>query len=124
MSHVPIQIANFFAAMQAGYAGIDHLASLFSVDAEYIEPFSGAPTRHIGRRAIAAAFDQGAQNPLPDMHVQIDHAETTGSVIRVRWTCFSPGLPGGKGTGTNLYEIGADGLIVRLETALGEGPST
>jgi SnoaL-like domain len=121
MSEIPYQIANFFTAMQAGRNAKSQLEALFAEDAVYIEPFSGQPQSHSGRTEIIAAFAGGWDYPLPDMHVKIDHAETAGSEVRIRWTCFSSGLPGGKGSGLNHYTMSAAGLIERLETTLDAG---
>jgi SnoaL-like domain len=118
---VPFQIANFFAAMQAGRAAAAEMEAVFAEDALYIEPFSGQVQQHRGRAAIMQAIARGWDYPLPDMRIRIDHAETDGSEIRIRWTCLSPGLPGGRGSGTNRYRMRPDGLIAELETVLDLG---
>jgi hypothetical protein len=124
MVHPLVTVANFFTAMQAGRAAGAELAGLFAPDAVYVEPFSGTAQRHVGRGAILAAFARGWDYPLPDMHVRIDHAQTDGAEIHIAWTCFSPGLPGGSGSGRNRYLMGEDGLILELETTVdSEGPA-
>jgi hypothetical protein len=118
MSTVPVEIANFFTAMQAGRTAAADLEAAFAEDALYIEPFTGEVRRHTGRAAILKAMALGWEMPLPDMRIRIDHAETRGVEIRVRWTCTSPGLPGGKGSGINRFRMRPDGLIAELETTL------
>lgn len=121
MPLVPSEIANFFSAMQAGRAAAAEMEAAFAEDAVYIEPFSGTVQRHEGRAAILAAMARGWQTPLPDMRIRIDHAETAGPDIRVRWTCLSPALPGGKGSGMNRFRMRGDGRILELETTLDMG---
>ena len=118
MSDLPIQTANFFTAMQAGRAGGPALEALFAADAVYEEAFSGTRQRHTGRAAIMAAMARGWEQPLPDMRIAIDRAESRGSVIDVHWTCHSPALPGGQGQGRNRFVM-RDGLIAELVTTLG-----
>lgn len=118
---VPPELSNFFLAMQAGKPGAERLAACFADDAIYEEPFSGHPITHTGKDAIMQAMSRGWDPaPMPDMHIQLDHAQTKGDEIHVRWTCFSPAIPGGSGQGLNRFEM-RDGLIVRLITTL-EGP--
>ena len=115
---LPKELSNFFLAMQAGRIGADRLAACFADDAIYEEPFSGAPMIHTGKAAIMAAMSRGWDPaPMPDMHIQVDHAETKGAEIHIRWTCFSPAIPGGSGRGLNRFEL-RDGLITRLTTTL------
>jgi len=117
MQTVPLQIANFFTAMQAGRAGAAALSALFAADAVYVEPFTGAPRRHEGRDAVMAAMASGWDQPLPEVRIAIDRAETSGNRIEVAWSCYSPALPGGKGQGRNSYVL-EDGLIKELVTTL------
>ena len=121
MTLIPKEIANFFTAMQAGRAGAAEMAAVFAEDAVYIEPFSGQVQRHQGKPAIMAAMARGWDYPLPDMRIRIDRVESSGADIRVRWTCLSPGLPGGRGQGVNRYRMQADGRIAELETTLEMG---
>ncbi len=121
MSVIPVEIANFFSAMQAGRAAAAEMEAAFAENAVYSEPFTGSQRRHEGRRAILAALAQGWETPLPDMCIRIDHAETAGAEIVVRWTCLSPALPGGRGSGTNRFRMTAGGLIAELVTTLDMG---
>lgn len=115
---MPTELSNFFLAMQAGKPGAERLEACFADDAVYEEPFSGTPTTHEGKAAIMAAMSRGWEpQPMPDMHIRLDHAQTSGNEIHVRWTCFSPAIPGGSGHGLNRFEM-RDGLIVRLITTL------
>jgi SnoaL-like domain len=120
MSSIPIEITNFLTAMQAGRVGGEAMAALFSPNAIYVEPFSGEVQRHEGRDAIMIAMSRGWDEPLPNMRIAIEKADTKGDVIKIQWTCFSPALAGGKGKGTNIYRM-KDGLIVELETILDFG---
>ncbi len=119
---LPIEIANFFLAMQAGKTGAAALGACFAEYAEYEEGFSGVTRRHIGRDAIMAAMAMGWENPMPDMRIAVDSVITDGAEITLQWTCFSPAIPGGKGSGQNRYLM-KDGLIVELVTVL-EGGKT
>ncbi len=91
------------------------MMALFHDDATYVEPFGGTPTRHDGKAAIRAAMRAGWAHPLPDMRLEVDRFDVTAQTVVVDWTCHSPGLPGGRGAGTNQFEL-RDGLIASLET--------
>lgn len=120
MASVPLEITNFFLAMQAGRAGADDLAARFAPDAVYEEPFTGEMRRHEGREAVMAAMALGWEMPLEDMRISVDSVATDGEDVQVAWTCRSPSLPGGQGSGRNRFTF-ADGKIVRLITTLDEG---
>lgn len=120
MDGLPLEISNFFLAMQAGRAGADRLADAFAADAVYTEPFTGARRRHQGREAVMAAMAMGWEQPMPEMHIRVDRAEVAGAEITLDWTCFSPALPGGQGSGTNVFRM-KDGKIARLDTTLKGG---
>ena len=117
MDGLPIEISNFFLAMQAGRAGAERLAACFAADAVYCEPFTGEVRTHHGRDAVLSAMALGWEQPMPDMHIRVDRADVSGAEITLDWTCFSPAIPGGQGSGTNLFRM-KDGLIKRLETVL------
>ncbi len=108
-------ITAFFKAMQTGAASETEMMSLFADDAVYVEPFSGAPRTHAGKPAIRAVMAEGWKYPLPDMRLTIDRVDVDGVSVRATWTCTSPGLPGGKGRGENLFVL-KEGRIHRLET--------
>lgn len=117
MNQMPLQITNFFLAMQAGPAGLTMLREMFAPDAKYSEPFSGQSTPHVGRDAIIAAFDGSRTEAFNDAVINLGAVEVKGEVITVRWTCISEAIPGGKGSGTNVFEM-KDGLIASLVTTL------
>ncbi len=119
---IPIQIANFFLAMQAGKAGAEALAAHFASDATYEEPFTGEMRRHVGRDAVMEAMALGWENPMPDMRIKVERVDTNGNVIELDWTCYSPAIPGGQGSGHNRYVM-RDGLIVELVTTLEGSPT-
>ncbi|WP_421726294.1 nuclear transport factor 2 family protein [Bauldia sp.] len=119
MTSVPIEVSNFFLAMQAGQVGADALAACFTSDAVYEEPFTGTPRRHEGKDAIMKAMALGWEMPMVDTRIRIDRAATVDGEVHIAWTCFSPSIPGGKGSGLNRYRI-EDGLIESLITTLDE----
>lgn len=113
-------IKRFFAAMQAGATAELEMMALFADDAVYVEPFSGREREHRGKAAIRQAMAEGWKTPLPDMRIEIDRMQVTGESVRVQWTCHSAALPGGKGSGENVFTL-RGGMIVRLETRLSMG---
>ncbi|MEQ1571563.1 MAG: nuclear transport factor 2 family protein [Myxococcota bacterium] len=112
-------VGAFFLAMQTGRAAADELLALFDDDAEYVEPFSGGSGIHRGRAAIRAAFERGWERELPEQRIVVDRVDVEGGEVVARWTCFSPGLPGGRGSGVNRFEL-SGGRIIRLRTTWGE----
>ena len=117
MNTVPIEISNFFLAMQAGEVGAAALEAHFAEDAVYEEPFTGETRRHEGRPAIMKAMALGWEMPMVDTRISVDRVEAAGDEILVAWTCRSPSIPGGQGSGLNRFSL-RDGLIVRLITTL------
>ena len=115
MTTVPTEISNFFLAMQAGAQGGDAMEKVLAAEATYEEPFTGKAVTHRGREAILTAMRAGWTQPLPQMHIEIDRAETTADAVIVDWTCYSSALPGGAGRGTNHFTL-KDGKIARLVT--------
>ncbi|MEM9044059.1 MAG: nuclear transport factor 2 family protein [Pseudomonadota bacterium] len=121
MTQVPIEVSNFFLALQAGPHGLASLAEMFAQDAVYFEPFSGRSEPHKGREAIAAAFDASRSGAFDDAVISLQGSEIDDEKISVRWTCVSKSIPGGRGSGTNVFKLKA-GLIVSLVTTLdGDG---
>lgn len=114
---IPTLVLDFFAAMQGGAASESAMMALFRDDAAYIEPFSGSVRRHQGKAAIREVMLAGWQYPLPDMRIVVDayHATSDGAVAD--WTCHSPGLPAGKGSGCSRFTF-SGGLIASLETTV------
>ncbi len=120
MQTMPLEITNFFLAMQAGPSGLDLLSTIFAPDATYSEPFSGQPTPHQGRDAIVAAFDASRTDAFDDAVINLGSVEVAGDTITVQWTCISEAIPGGRGSGTNVFQM-ADGKIASLVTTLDMG---
>lgn len=106
-------VRRFFRQMQCGAAGEHEMMALFAEDAVYIEPFSGKERTHHGKEAIREVMREGWRNPLPDMRIVVEQVDVSGDVVHARWTCHSPALPGGKGSGENEFTL-RDGLIARL----------
>ena len=117
MSQLPLEITNFFLAMQAGPPGLEILRNLFAPDAEYTEPFSGAPQPHRGPDAIIAAFAASRSDAFDDAVITLGAVELSGNVIEVDWTCISQAIPGGRGSGKNRFTL-HNGLIQSLVTTL------
>ncbi|WP_305987230.1 nuclear transport factor 2 family protein [Roseibium sp. MMSF_3544] len=117
MSNMPLEIANFFLAMQAGPSGSDILGSLFAEDAVYSEPFSGQTDPHRGRNAILAAFAASRSDAFDDAVINLGAVEIDGDTITVKWTCYSQAIPGGSGSGTNVFTL-SGGRIISLVTTL------
>ncbi|MEP1934118.1 MAG: nuclear transport factor 2 family protein [Roseibium sp.] len=117
MNDMPIEIANFFLAMQAGPSGAELLGSLFAPDAEYSEPFSGQSQPHRGRDSILAAFSASRTDDFDDAVIKLGAIEISGQSISVKWTCISKAIPGGSGSGTNVFCL-EDGKITSLTTTL------
>lgn len=117
MTAIHSQVTNFFLAMQAGPHGADRLRAMFTEDAVYREPFSGSPEPHLGPEAIAAAFSSSRSEAFNDAVVQLGEISIDGAEITVTWTCFSQAIPGGQGSGTNVFRM-RDGQIAALTTTL------
>ena len=120
MNAMPLQISNFFLAMQAGPDGLDRLATLFREDATYHEPFSGQSTPHTGRAAIVTAFQASRSDAFDDAVIQLHDVDVQGETITIGWTCISQAIPGGQGSGTYVFEL-RDGQIASLVTTLDMG---
>ncbi len=117
MNQVPVEISNFFLAMQAGQVGADALAACFAPDAVYVEPFTGVVRRHEGIAEVMQAMALGWEMPMLDTRIQIDRVSLRTEEVLVWWTCFSPSIPGGQGSGCNRFVLEA-GRIVSLITTM------
>ncbi|WP_170416116.1 nuclear transport factor 2 family protein [Ruegeria atlantica] len=117
MNEMPLEISNFFLAMQAGPHGLDMLATMFAEDATYSEPFSGQTEPHKGRKAIISAFDASRSDAFDDAVINLSAVDVQGETVTVQWTCISQAIPGGRGSGTNVFQL-KDGLITSLVTTL------
>ena len=120
MTHMPLEITNFFLAMQAGPPGIAMLQDMFTEDAEYSEPFSGQAEPFRGPNSIAAAFNASRSDAFNVAVIKLCSVALERDVIRVQWTCISKAIPGGQGSGGNEFRI-RDGKICALTTTLDEG---
>jgi len=99
------------------------LAEMFAEDAIYSEPFSGQTGPHKGRKAIIAAFDGSRSDAFEDAVISLGGVAVEGETITVKWTCISKAIPGGRGSGTNVFEL-KDGLITSLLTTLDPGDAS
>jgi len=117
MNNMPVEITNFFLAMQAGPHGLGALASIFAEDATYSEPFSGRTEPHKGPKAIVAAFDASRSSAFDDAVINLSAVEVSGETITVSWICISQAISGGRGSGTNIFQL-KGGLITSLVTTL------
>lgn len=119
-NRVPREVSNFFLAMQAGETAQNAIAACFADDAVYIEPFTGETRTHRGKPAIMKAMALGWEMPMLDTRIEVRSASTEAGHVFVDWTCHSPTLPGGQGSGRNRFTIEA-GLITELITTLDSG---
>ncbi len=117
---LPLEVSNFFLAMQVGKAGAAALEAAFAEDAVYEEPFTGETRRHEGRGAIMRAMAMGWEMPMVDTRIEVTDARVDGETVEVGWICHSPSLPGGRGAGHNVFTM-RDGKIAALTTTLKEG---
>ena len=122
MKDLPVEIANFFLAMQLGKSGATALQETFLPNAVYEEPFTGEPRQHTGIDAIMAAMAMGWEMPMEDTRIEVTRVAVDGGQVHVNWTCHSPSLPGGKGSGLNRFTL-EDGKIAHLITTL-DGPTS
>ncbi len=106
----------YFGAMRRGADGESDLLALFTDDAIYIEPFSGATSAAIGIDAIRQRFRSGWAEPLPDMELDVHSIDVVGSTATSRWECRSPALPGPV-RGTDHYAF-RDGRIAELRVTI------
>jgi len=82
-------------AMQAGEPAKETLVGLFTEDAVFIEPFSGAPQTHNGIEAIRARTYEMVQQPRPpDFTLKVDQVTTEDGELVAYWTCTSAAMPG------------------------------
>lgn len=117
MNQMPLEITNFFLAMQAGPSGLALLQEMFTDDATYVEPFSGQTGAHQGPKAIAAAFAASRSDAFDDAVITLGDVAVKDDTVTVGWTCISAAIPGGQGSGTNVFHI-RDGRICSLTTTL------
>jgi ketosteroid isomerase-like protein len=112
-------IESYYHAMRMGVMGADAMAELFTGDAVYIEPFSGADGQgriHIGNRVIADFFRQSVRHRPPDMVVTMNRLDADGTCLRAEWTCTASAFAEPM-RGVDVYTM-RDGKIARLETSL------
>ena len=117
---LPVDLSNFFLAMQAGRPGAAALEAAFAEDAVYEEPFTGETRRHEGRAAIMAAMAMGWEMPMVDTRIELTGAQVEGETVVVDWICHSTSLPGGQGAGRNRFTF-SGGRIIELITTLKRG---
>lgn len=106
----------YFAAMRRGRDAHHDLVALFAPDAEYTEPFAGAPRTHHGREAIDAALGASWDQSPPDLELIVHRVDVEGQEVRAAWSCRSPVFPAPvEGRDTYLIEAGR---IRRLVTEI------
>lgn len=120
MSTLPLELSNFFLAMQAGTSGLEQLTKLFHEKATYSEPFSGQSEPHLGRNSIIAAFKASQTEGFRDAVIELHSVELADDEVHVHWTCYSQAIPGGQGSGLNVFQL-QGGLITSLVTTLKMG---
>jgi ketosteroid isomerase-like protein len=117
MTQIPMEVSNFFLSMQAGKPGAAALEACFAEDAVYEEPFTGETRRHEGRAAIIKTMALGWEMPMLDTRIEVLGAQVVDGEVQVDWACYSPSIPGGRGSGKNRFTL-KDGVITRLITTL------
>lgn len=115
-------IERYFRAMRTGAITSVEIIDLFADEAVYVEPFSGAPTIHVGKDAIRQSFRESQVNAPPDMTLTLDQVDVESDCIRSVWTCASPAFPRPM-RGQDLWSI-RDGKIHRLETSFLPNPDS
>lgn len=109
-------IERYFQAMRTGAIATDEIIDLFADDAVYVEPFSGAPVKHVGKDDIRRSFVDSQKHVPPDMTLTLDQVDVEPDRIRSSWTCTSPAFAKPM-RGQDLWTI-REGKIYRLETSL------
>lgn len=111
-------VQRYFAAMRQGGAAAGDLLALFTNDAVYEEPFTGPDDPAVGIDAIRERLQQGWEQPLAAMELDVLSIEVTGREAITRWECRSPDLPGGVVRGRDVVSFRGDRierLVVTLE---------
>ena len=111
-----------YASMEKGINAFEEVVGLFADNAVYIEPFTGQPAEHTGRKAIEAFFDDGLKKNPPELSIEIERIDIDGETVTTNWVCKSPAIPAPV-RGTDKFTI-RDGRILRMETTLDAPPDT
>jgi hypothetical protein len=80
------------------------MMALFTPDAVYDEPFSGATEPAVGIDAIRDRLRAGWATPLPDMELEVLAVDVAGDGAVSRWECRSPAFPSPV-RGRDVYEF-------------------
>lgn len=113
-------VDRYFAAMRRGADAEDELLSLFTDDAEYVEPFSGLPEPAVGSGEIRERLRAGWETPLPDLVLTVLTIEVVGQEGRSTWECESSAFPAPV-RGSDHYVFSDAGQIERLEVRVDLG---
>lgn len=106
----------YFAAMRQGGQAEAEMLALFTHDAVYDEPFSGASEPAIGIDAIGDRLRAGWEHPLPDMELDVLTIDVSANQALSRWECRSPVFPAPV-RGCDAYEF-RDGRIASLRVTI------
>lgn len=115
-------IERYFAAMRRGAEAEEEMMELFSEDAIYLEPFTGETEPWVGRDEVRTALRRGWEQPLPDLELEVQRIDISGSGATAQWVCTSPALPGPV-AGKDEYTI-TDGKITRLVVRIIDAPGS
>ena len=102
--------------MRRGGDAETEMHALFTDDAVYDEPFSGADAPAVGIDAIRDRRREGWAEPLPDMELDVLSIEISGGRAVSRWECRSPVFPAPV-RGTDEIEF-RDGRIAALRVTI------
>ena len=116
MTDVRPTIEAYFAAMRQGPEVEEEMMALFTDDAVYDEPFTGADHPAVGRDAIRARLRAGWATPLPDMELDVLSIEVTGDTAVSTWECRSTAFEQ-PARGRDEYVL-RDGRIASLRVTL------
>jgi hypothetical protein len=114
-------VEDSFKAMQAGPAGEAAMLALFADNAVFIEPYTGQRRTHNGKEAIRATFKEMWSRPGPPVTLSMGRLDVEGKSLKAEWTCTSPVFPKPM-KGYNLFTIGADQKIARMEVFITDAP--
>ncbi len=113
-------VQKVFEAMHARAEGEAAMRELFADDAVVIEPFSGQPRTHRGKKDIMAWFLEAVAEMPPDMTLKLDRLDMDGDRVRAEWTCMASVFPTPM-RGYDLYKI-VRGKIEHAEFVVTEMP--
>ncbi|MFI1913620.1 nuclear transport factor 2 family protein [Nocardia sp. NPDC020380] len=113
MPAMPAAVLQFFRASQSGDA--ESWAAAFAEDGVFHDPVGKPPI--LGRKAIREFIASVLPNFSPFLGLTPHQAHTVGRSVAVSWSGAAVSVTGVpvNWSGINVYELGADGLIVEAK---------